>query len=552
MTRVCSLQRNTTSNPASSRIDYRVSIPHSRKRFRRKGLWKSLDSISMFNFRQKPAESHNCSQSSPYLQHPSPYNDPTLLVSNPVDRPCNVLLAPPAALTIHSSSFAAQSPSSAAPLYYDGHQRSMSEFSGISQELPHSVTNSHLESSIPPPEGLGLPSSLFFKSPSHASSPPPQKSRPASPSKEKRPFLPTFSSKNPTDVKVETKSTRLADWFQGESAPVNLGVMPYNAKEKVILVDNPSTPSPNMPQRKSVFTPTSRPTTGTSRFSFFGSKASSPMSQAADAQDELCNLDIKAALFPGGSADPFSPSSFKNLLQNAEGLLLRMQTAHKERTLSLRDIKAEKEAQSEELEEAQTRARHLKLQLDDMSVKLAEQDVAMMSLVDEVAAMKKWRQDEENKKSIRLVEADDETRVPRSHRPRKRESRDSGFESQSEDETPTSSVFSTPRDRETPMTSINTSPSIESQETFNDCCYQRTGAKTLPPLITAIKSGHQGLESDSTVRATYSNREGTNASEALGIVSMLQLENTGLKQRVEYLESTLDGCLDLVNGLGIR
>ena len=504
----------------------------------------------MFNFRHKPAVSHQRSQSSPYLQHPSRYDNPTLPVSYPDDPTCNVLLEPPAALTSHPSRFAAQSPSSAAPLYYDDHQRTLSEASAVPQELPRLVTNCHIQSSSLPAEGLGLPSSLFFDSRVLASGPSSLKSRPASPSKEKRPFLPTFSSHNLTEAKAEIKSTRFADWFQGESAPVNLGVMPYTAKEKINPMDRPCTPSPNMPQPKPAFTPTSRPTTGTSLFSFFGSKASSPTGQAADAQDELYNLDIKAALFPAGPADPFSPSSFKNLLQNAEGLLLRMQRAYKERTASLREMTQEKEAQSEELEEAQTRAKHLKLQLDDMSVKLAEQDVAMMSLVDEVAVMKKWRQDEENKKSIRLVEADDETRAPRNHRARKRVSRDSGFESQSDDETPASSVFS--EDRESPMTSGNTSPNIGSQETVNESQHERSAAGTLLPLITMMKPGHHGLQSDTIARTTYSYREEVNASEAMGIVSMLQMENTGLKQRVEYLESTLDGCLDLVRGLGIR
>ena len=506
----------------------------------------------MFNFRHKAADSHHRSHSSPIPRFPIQYDDPTLAVSTPDDQPSNILLAPPAALTARPSIVLPPSPSSVAPLRYDGHHHSLSEVSDIQQKLPHSVIDGHLDSSIVPTEGLGLPSSLFIDPQPLAFTLSSHRSRPASPSKEKRPFLQSFGSKNPTEGRVETKSTRLADWFQGESAPVRLGVMPYTEKEKVNPADNPPTPSSNKSQPKPIFTSASRPTTGTSRFSFFGSKAASPRFQGADTQDELCNLDIKAALFPAGPADPFSPSSFKNLLQNAEGLLLRMQTACKERAVSLREMNAEKEAQSEELEEAQTRARHLKLQLDDMSVKLAEQDVAMMSLVDEVAAMKRWRQDEENKKSIRLVEADDEARAPGSHRPRKRESRDSGFESQSEDEVPASSVFSTLEDRGTPMTSLNTSPRIGIQEMVHESDYQGAGTKELPLLIMKTKLAHRGLQSDISIPTVCSNREQAKALEDTGIVSMLQLENAGLKQRVEYLESTLDGCLDLVHGVLLR
>ena len=93
--------------------------------------------------------------------------------------------------------------------------------------------------------------------------------------------------------------------------------------------------------------------------------------------DEFLSLNITQALFPqgGGSAqDPFSPAAFKNLLMNAEGLLLKLQTAYKLRTLSLHELSAEKSAVADELEEASTRATCLRTQLEDMASKVSEQD----------------------------------------------------------------------------------------------------------------------------------------------------------------------------------
>ena len=121
-----------------------------------------------------------------------------------------------------------------------------------------------------------------------------------------------------------------------------------------------------------------------SRFSFFSSKASlvKPILVPDDLRDGLLEMDVTAALFPNEPANPFSPASFKNLQQQAEGLLLRLQMAYKERTIALRDMTAEKEAVAEESMGAATRAKHLKMQLDGMTAKFAEQDEAMLNLVD--------------------------------------------------------------------------------------------------------------------------------------------------------------------------
>jgi hypothetical protein len=267
----------------------------------------------------------------------------------------------------------------------------------------------------------------------------------------------------------------------------------------------------------------------TSRFSFFGTKPSPPTQPPTSTADDIANLDIRTALQPASLADPFSPSSFKTLLQHAEDLLKRLQTSYKQQSATLKEVTAEKEAQKEELEEANTRAEHLKMQLDDMTKKVAEQDKAMMNLVDKLAAQKKWRQDEEAKRTIRLVQEPE-----RSHcnccrrRTRNRPSltstiSDSASEFLSDDDSPAESVFS----------------------------HNEGGRESRLSHTSASSMGYPEIVRGVGMHSACVNCEGINANEAVGIVSILKLENGALKERVGYLEGALDGCLDLVQGLGV-
>ncbi|OAA54107.1 hypothetical protein SPI_09041 [Niveomyces insectorum RCEF 264] len=113
--------------------------------------------------------------------------------------------------------------------------------------------------------------------------------------------------------------------------------------------------------------------------------------------DELYVLDVDAALFPAdqpSDRNAFSPSAFKNLESNARGVLTRLQTAYRQRTLALRDLAAEKSVRDEELEEAETRAQHLKMQLEGMARRAADQEKDMQLLMDQLAAEKKARAQE--------------------------------------------------------------------------------------------------------------------------------------------------------------
>ncbi|KAF2766760.1 hypothetical protein EJ03DRAFT_254859, partial [Teratosphaeria nubilosa] len=142
--------------------------------------------------------------------------------------------------------------------------------------------------------------------------------------------------------------------------------------------------------------------------------------------------------------DPLSPHAFNELLLNATSLLQRMQSAYREKVEYIASVQPEIDAQKEEVEEAETRSRHLKMQLEDMSFKAADQHKAMQEIAVQLAEerLKAQEVEEAVKKSVRLVrrstdgteEGEDEEEEKTTPRRGKRQSgdshaSDSGFES---------------------------------------------------------------------------------------------------------------------------
>ncbi|MCJ1393438.1 hypothetical protein MMC18_006312 [Xylographa bjoerkii] len=512
----------------------------------------------------KSKASHQRSQSTPHPQLPSS----TLSASHlEHDRYVHdvTLPAPPTALTachpgddVHTSDVTSYTPFQA------------SEYTATILEAPQHrlsllATPRAAKDEARQTKGLGLPSSLFSDLKNIDCKESPGQPLLPSPSKDRRSFLPSIRSDSFREVKPEGKKTTLANWFQGESAPINLGVPLSPVKEKSEFVDDHEGAPPSSIERQMSSTTTRPLAASTSRFSFFSTKSTSPTPpRISDPHDEFSNIDIRASLLPGGQTDPFSPSSFKNLLQNAEGLLSRMQAAYKQRAVSLQEITAEKEAQSEELEEAHTRAAHLKSQLDDMTAKMAEQDGVIMNLVDDLAQQKQRRNEEEAKRTIRLVGADDDACHQCHHRrkPRNRNSTantvsDSGFESESDEE----SIFSQAQGLQSPTMSSISSASITQSDAYFDQDSCHNGSRWLPSLITTRMDGQlrdeKHIKHSSTLQPDYgkmvncSNCADLQQSEAWGVAEIMKMENKMLKARVEQLEESLDGCLDLVRGLGI-
>ncbi|KAK3170094.1 hypothetical protein OEA41_009480 [Lepraria neglecta] len=297
-----------------------------------------------------------------------------------------------------------------------------------------------------------------------------------------------------------------------------------------------------------------------SRFSLFSSKASltKPTTHLPDLDDELLDINVTKALFPAGPADPISPDAFENLQQQAEGLLSRLQTACRKRTLQLREMAAEKEALAEETEGAETRTRHLKMQLDDMSVKLAEQDEAMMNLVDELVQEKLARREEEEarKRTVRLVEHNSPPNTSHRRMSRANTVSDSGFES--EDDSPAESVFSRRNGTHSPTMSMSSVSSTNSPDGYQlpDLRIPTSAPQAARLRVPTSQLATKGMPAayrpdlpEELSQSSCPNCQGVRASEAWSVLGVLKEENQCLKHRVCELVGALDGCLDVVSRL---
>ncbi|MCJ1470413.1 hypothetical protein MMC07_009058, partial [Pseudocyphellaria aurata] len=396
----------------------------------------------------------------------------------------------------------------------------------------------------------------------------PHNSYPSFPSKYTWGNTSSLTEERVKQVRKAEPSGRLAHWFQGSSDPISLKILPSPTKETAGFLDTMSTASANRPlndRRKSGSQPPSKPPLA-SRFSFFTSKPAEqrPTSQPADLHDDLINLDIKKALFPGGPADPFSPAAFKNLVQNAEGLLSRLQAAYKERTISLHEMTAENETQTEELEGSETRAKHLKIQLDDMAAKLAKQDELMMDLVDDLAREKQLRREEDDvrKYNVALVKsskadpfaqnAQSDSAV-REQRPIRGTSvvSDSGIDS--EEESYVESLCSKNRETMSPNASVSSFSTTNSPDGYilsesNPLAQPaRLPPKHSPQVLSTFQNVIKGKLGGSrlsepamtpidTPRSMCLNCQGGKASQAWSMVHRLEEENKVLQARLTHIE----------------
>ncbi|KAG9253879.1 uncharacterized protein F5Z01DRAFT_674758 [Emericellopsis atlantica] len=323
------------------------------------------------------------------------------------------------------------------------------------------------------------------------------------------------------------------------------------------------TPSPVSP----------KPAAASSRFATFassmfkGSPAPTHASLVAvPADDELMNLDIQAALYPSGQNDTFSPAAYKNLQQNATGLLEKFQGAYQQRTIAYYEMKAERGAQADEQEEADTKLHHLKLQLEDMARKASEQEEMMLSLMAELSHEKKLRleqqQQQQEQKQIgsppSLSGMSEDLQVEEDQK-RCQWRRSGDVDDTDEESVEEASLFSSRSRSPTIATSIN-------EVSIVDLTPQaRTPAVQSVPLPTTLsprktpKAAQMntfqkffGGKSAEVVKTENScqNCEGRDARVAWDTVNLLKDENKGLKGRVEELEEAVEGALDVVNGVG--
>ncbi|UNI21368.1 hypothetical protein JDV02_007363 [Purpureocillium takamizusanense] len=317
------------------------------------------------------------------------------------------------------------------------------------------------------------------------------------------------------------------------------------------------------------------------RFSLFSSlsalKGPAPSSVAVPQDDELININIEALLFPAGppaEGDAFSPAAFKNLHVNAVGLLRKFQTAYQQRTVTLLELRAEREAQDDEKIGLETRSHHLKLQLEGMAQKATDIESTMRCLREELDTERRLRMEERQAKyaapSTISVSEDldaEEDQMDERRRSVGTSKTDMGSETDAES-IEGASVFSrsrspTVRSSVTDATSADSMPAPPLPQKSKRASLEPPPAANKvqshpQPQLSAFQRFFKGGSHVETPKveeppALYScrNCEGQDASTAWNTVSLLRDENKGLKKRVGELESAVEEVLDAVNGVGM-
>ncbi|KUI65337.1 hypothetical protein VM1G_01019 [Cytospora mali] len=291
--------------------------------------------------------------------------------------------------------------------------------------------------------------------------------------------------------------------------------------------------------------------------------------------EELLSMKIEEALFPAGSPtgkDAFSPAAYKNLQQQATGLLNKMQNAYRQKAQALSHLEKEREADRDELEEAETRATHLKFQLEDMAHKAAEQEQRMKQLMEELSAERRARADDRNTLMKRLpVQSEagstisedlgvDDAEEMQKRKWRKSNGTDTSFETDDDSiSLEGESVFSRPR---SPSTSTyTTTRGVETGSVIDMPLATPTSTRGPAPNRASVASNRKSTQMSTFQKLMKGisgdgsdgcrNCKGQDSSMAWDTVSLLRDENKHLKSRVGELEDCLEGALDVVNGIGL-
>jgi hypothetical protein len=291
----------------------------------------------------------------------------------------------------------------------------------------------------------------------------------------------------------------LAAWFDGSSAPVNIGLVspqkerldPVEESDDIFSQEENLTQRPR-PEKKrsSMNVPT-----------MFKAFRRSTTTLVEDG-DELSQLDVEMALFPQGRPDNFSPASFKNLEMNADGTIRRFQQAYREQGQALKAARSAKNVQADELEAAQMKGDALRQQLEEMAERATRQEQAITELNEQLAAQRRTFE-----QSIRMVPPE---RAPY----RRNRSSDVSTSGESELGSEISSVASIFSEPMSAAPSITTMASPMKQEDCPKC-------------------------------------HGMKQSDAWDVVNVMRAESAGLKNRIHELENAQEDALDFLNGLKV-
>ncbi|KAK1075384.1 hypothetical protein LTR74_000346 [Friedmanniomyces endolithicus] len=358
-------------------------------------------------------------------------------------------------------------------------------------------------------------------------------------------FVPKLSASttttSTTPEKVQTQQQRhpvFGDLFNGESAPVRIGIPQSPTKEKTeefVMEYKPAfTQRPSVgPRRRSTAQTSLGTPSPAPKSSWFTRKSLAPRPSPTPPPppqrptDDLLTLNLHTALFPTGPADPLSPHAYNDLLLNATGLLQRLQAAYREKVEYIAAVRPEIEAQREEVEEAETRAEHLRLQLEAMGRVVGEREEG----VREKGARESVRM---VRRSVGGGEEDEET-----PRRRKRGSAgsasDSGFESDVEY---AESITSTGGGRlETPLSP----PLMTLTRAYDGQDWTLRRAEERPGLSRqSTMSGYSAM--------AYNGGKDLAAADWASAED-LRGENARLRLQVEEMKRSLQGCIDFVGGV---
>ncbi|EGR45984.1 uncharacterized protein TRIREDRAFT_123321 [Trichoderma reesei QM6a] len=354
-------------------------------------------------------------------------------------------------------------------------------------------------------------------------------------------------------------------------------------QDRRVLDLNDSSSSSNNNNSHTAASPSSPSSVRSSALSFIASRMPAMKALApapvvvSKSDDELLNLNIEASLFPNGAppdGQAFSPAAFKNLQQTATGLLKKFQTAYHRQAQTIQELMAEKEAQDDEKAEADTRTRHLKMQLEGMAQKLADTEGVMQALMEELNKEKRLRMEERaNARDKFLTPSEgsisEDLCVEEDQQQRKRGWRRSGETSKTdfsfetdEDSVEAASIFSRPRSPT--LTALSVISDVESPappgppsrtSTFgggaNGPAPSRVLRGSQPPQMTTFQKLFKGISGDPNRDINgCRNCQGQDASIAWDTVGLLKAENKTLKERVSELEVAVEEVLDVVNGVG--
>jgi hypothetical protein len=342
-------------------------------------------------------------------------------------------------------------------------------------------------------------------------------------------FVPTL---NPTDTEEQHGSSRSPP----RKGPSFTDI--FTPRRSSLAPSEPEEESEYIMSYKSSFTggsgripepqqaPAPKPT-GIRSFSWFGSTKTAPASPAPTSAESTIGMDLltpaTSLLFPVGLPADKTPANFDELLQNAEFLINRLQTAYKEQSSALQAARAERDAQTEENEEASTRAQHLKLQLENLAAVSAEQAITNRALAEELAA-EKQRRHEDREHYERTSRQNDLTPRRNRHSDGISLHSDSGFESEAD----------TAESCSRPLTPTSPNPN-----NYNLLQQDNRWSSAMEPIK---ESAVRPVSRDSTTARI----PGRTCEIDAGVYMFMREEKVRLERRVQELEGVLDGCLDLI------